>query len=43
MTLTDLLDEKARAKLDAQFPGGWWLVWEGDKLVIRGRETKEVK
>ncbi len=42
MTLTDLLDEKVRAKLDARFPGGWWLAWEGGKLVIRGIEGKDV-
>jgi len=41
MTLSDLLDERTRAKLDARFPGGWWLAWEGGNLVIRGRETKE--
>jgi hypothetical protein len=42
MTLTDLLDERTRAKLDARFPGGWWFyVTKEFEIWIVGREMKE--
>ncbi len=43
MTLTDLLDETTRAELDARFPSGWWLAWEGGRLVIRGKGGQRCK